>query len=154
LNQWLTLIANLGVIAGIVFLAYEIQVNTSAVQSANFAAYNEVTSSWADLAAEHAAVLAEVGQHTSLSELTPEQLWVFAGGLAVKTFHQAHTAFLYHRAGSLPDDVFEAAMAGIQHQLELEPLLKETWRNQRHHHVREFNDLMERRVPGLRRADG
>ena len=34
-NQWLGLLANLGVIAGIVFLAYEIQVNTDAVRSAN-----------------------------------------------------------------------------------------------------------------------
>ncbi len=33
LNQWLTLIANLGVLAGIAFLAYEIRLNTNAIQS-------------------------------------------------------------------------------------------------------------------------
>jgi len=153
-NQWLSLAANLGVLAGIVFLGYEIQINTNAVQSANIAAYNEVTSSWADFAAEHAVVLAKAEQHTSLSELTPEQQWVYAGGLAVKTFHQAHTAYLHHRAGSLPHDVFEAAIAGLEHQLELAPLLKEAWHNQRHHHVQEFNDLVERRMPDLKKAGG
>ena len=33
LNQWMTLVANIGVVAGIVFLAYEIRVNTDAVKS-------------------------------------------------------------------------------------------------------------------------
>ena len=33
LNQWLTLIANLGVLLGIAFLAYEIRQNTDAIQS-------------------------------------------------------------------------------------------------------------------------
>ncbi len=33
LNQWLTLIANVGVLLGIVFLAFEVQQNTTAIQS-------------------------------------------------------------------------------------------------------------------------
>ena len=32
INTWLTLVANLGVVAGIVFLAFEIQVNTDALE--------------------------------------------------------------------------------------------------------------------------
>ena len=33
LNQWLTLLANMGVLFGIVFLAFEVQQNTTAIQS-------------------------------------------------------------------------------------------------------------------------
>ena len=35
LNQWASLIANVGMIAGIVFLAYEIRINTNAVSTAS-----------------------------------------------------------------------------------------------------------------------
>ena len=39
LNQWLTLVANLGVVAGIIFLAYEIQQNTNAMTTETTAKY-------------------------------------------------------------------------------------------------------------------
>lgn len=41
LNQWLMLIANLGVIAGIVFLAYEIRVNTQALNASTSTSFME-----------------------------------------------------------------------------------------------------------------
>ena len=46
LNQWLTLVANIGVIAGIVFLAYEINQNTQAIQSASFQGYTDTSIDW------------------------------------------------------------------------------------------------------------
>ena len=39
LNWWVALIANLGVIAGIVFLAYEIRINTNAVSTSSNTSY-------------------------------------------------------------------------------------------------------------------
>lgn len=39
LNQWLMLIANAGVVAGIVFLAYEIRVNTQALSASTSTSY-------------------------------------------------------------------------------------------------------------------
>ncbi|MDH3643007.1 MAG: hypothetical protein OES38_12975 [Gammaproteobacteria bacterium] len=41
INQWTGLIANIGLIAGIVFLAYEIQINTNAVTTASANSYVE-----------------------------------------------------------------------------------------------------------------
>lgn len=38
LNEWLTLVANIGVLAGIVFLAFEIQQNTNVIRAS---AYND-----------------------------------------------------------------------------------------------------------------
>ncbi len=42
-NRWLTLAANAGVIAGIIFLAYEVQVNTSAIRSATIQAITDAS---------------------------------------------------------------------------------------------------------------
>ena len=41
LNQWLMLIANVGVVAGIVFLAYEVRVNTQALSTATSTSFLE-----------------------------------------------------------------------------------------------------------------
>jgi hypothetical protein len=43
LNRWLTLIANVAVIAGIIFLAVEIRVNSSAIQSATIQAITDAS---------------------------------------------------------------------------------------------------------------
>ncbi len=43
LNRWLTLAANIGVIAGIVFLAFEVQVNSSAIRSATIQAITDAS---------------------------------------------------------------------------------------------------------------
>ena len=43
LNDWMTLIANVGVLAGIVFLAFEIRVNTEAVKAESTANYASTT---------------------------------------------------------------------------------------------------------------
>lgn len=42
LNDWLTLLANIGVIAGIIFLAFEIRQNTTSLQAAAIQASTEV----------------------------------------------------------------------------------------------------------------
>jgi hypothetical protein len=43
LNRWLTLAANIGVIAGIVFVAFEVQLNTSAIRSATIQAITDAS---------------------------------------------------------------------------------------------------------------
>ena len=53
INQWLTLVANLAVIAGILFLAYEIEQNTDAVRSATYAAYADTLKSWLCCSGNH-----------------------------------------------------------------------------------------------------
>ena len=43
LNTWFGVVANIGVLIGIAFLAYEIQVNTSAIQSASVQAITDAS---------------------------------------------------------------------------------------------------------------
>ena len=125
LNQWLTLAANVGVIAGIMFLAYEIRVNTDAVRSSNYAAYNEVSAAWGALTAEHAGDLAAIMQE-SFDELTPEERLIFAGWGSV-TLSQAEALYLHHRAGLLEDDVFEARMNTVAMFMIFNPGLFDAW---------------------------
>ena len=53
LNDWMTLIANVGVLAGIVFSAFEIQVNADAVRSATYQGFIDSSFSWADTMKTH-----------------------------------------------------------------------------------------------------
>lgn len=144
-NQWLTLVANLGVVAGIVFLAYEIQVNTDAVRSANYAAYNEIASSWGDFVAEHAAHMPQQGDNTPLGEMTHEQRWVLTG-FATKTFNQLETLYLNHRAGSVDDDVFEARMDTFHEVLVTLPVVLEMFRTGAGGNTKDFRDFVEARI--------
>ena len=130
LNQWMSVIANIGMVAGIVFLAYEIQINTDAVRSSNYAAYNEVTSSFTDFLADHAKSLAAIQEHTSLDQFTAEEFLIY-GGLATKVLSQIESMYLHHRAGSLDNDVFEARMDAFVQYMITRPLMLEMWRGGR-----------------------
>ena len=132
LNQWMMLVANVGVVAGIAFLAYEIQVNTDAVRSTSYEAYNETANSFLDFWAEHASTLARVQvEHTAIESLSPEDTIVYLA-YAMKTFNSMEATFLHHRAGSLDEDVFQGRKAGFQNAMSFVPpgtsnLLPQAW---------------------------
>ena len=107
LNHWLALIGNLGVIAGIFFLAYEIQANTNAVRSTTYQAFNESSFSWADSEIENVAATAKIYESESLDELTAEQRLPL-NRILFKAFTVMESNYLHHRAGNMDDDVFEA----------------------------------------------
>lgn len=152
INQWLALVANVGVIAGIVFLAYEIQLNTDAVRSANYAAYNEVASSWGDFIAEHAADMPPFGDQTPLEDYSLRKQWVLIG-FATKSFNQLETLYLNYRDGSVDDDVFEARMNTFQGVLTTMPVLLELFRDGAGGSTQEFIDFVEGRLRGSAQAD-
>ena len=126
-NRWFTLVGNLGVIAGIIFLAYEIQANTNAVRSATYQAFNDSSFSWADSEIENAAVLMKINESSSLDELTPEQRHIL-NGILFKAFTVMESNYLHHRAGSMDDDVFEAKMAGSVGAILSNPLWSESFK--------------------------
>jgi hypothetical protein len=126
LNHWLALIGNLGVIAGIVFLAYEIQANTNAVRSATYQAFNDSSFSWADSAIENAAIMAKAAANGSLAELSPKERIIW-DRFMFKTFTVMESNYLHHRAGSMDDDVFESKISGSIGAILNEPLWIESW---------------------------
>jgi hypothetical protein len=131
LNQWIALAANLGVIIGVVVVAYEIRVNTNAVRSATYQGFIDSSFSWADTMVDHAPELAEIMQQGSIENLTPEQqlLWT---GFALKAITTIESNYLHHRAGSLDDDVFEGRTRGSVKTLLLMPMLLQSFQSGNH----------------------
>jgi hypothetical protein len=153
LNQWMMLAANVGVLAGIVFLAYEIQVNTDAVRSSNYAAFVEGGATWADSQMEYAEQLAAIYalEHTDYERLTGEQQLLLRAFL-FKSFTVLESNYLHHRAGSLDDDVFESKI-----RVTLRSLVGNKWWSQQwqedHGMAPEFKAWMDKRIDEAR-ADG
>jgi hypothetical protein len=145
LEKWMSIVANVGVLAGIVFLAFEIQVNTDAVRSATYQGFIDSSFSWADTMVEHAGELAEIQQHNNLDDLTAEQFMTW-NGFAHKAITTMESNYLHHRAGSLDDDVFEGRTAlSVEYLLE-SPLLLESFRSGRHTSTKEFDHYFEARI--------
>ena len=144
INRWFTLVGNLGVIAGIIFLAYEIQANTNAVRSATYQAFNDSSFSWADSEIENAAVLAKINESSSLDELTPEQRHIL-NGILFKAFTVMESNYLHHRAGSMDDDVFEAKITGSVGAILNRQFWLKSFEN-RQAFLPEFKEFMEARI--------
>jgi hypothetical protein len=152
LNNWLTLIANLSVVAGIVFLAYEIRVNTNAVRSSAYAAYSETANSWAHFAGQHAEELAVIQQFTNLEALSEEQkiLWM---ANALINFSAWEATYLHHRAGVLDQDVFEAKVRAFRNSMTSaspteQALLNESWRPLKTGYSHDFQASMDADIVG------
>ena len=140
LNQWIALAANLGVIIGIVVVAYEIQANTNAVRSATYQGFTDSSFSWADTMVEQAPELAKIIQQGSIENLTLEQQLVWAG-FAMKAFTTIETSYMHHRAGSLDDDIFEVRIKGSVGTVLAFPLLLQSFQSGTHYWAAaEFRD--------------
>lgn len=124
LNQWLSLVANLGVIVGIFFLAFEIQTNTSAVRSATYQAFTDSSFSWADSEIENASALIKIYEKESFDELTEEES-LLLNRVLYKAFIVMESNYLHYRAGTMDLDMFEARMSGSVGAIALRPLWRE-----------------------------
>jgi hypothetical protein len=107
LNQWLMLVANLGVVAGIVFLAIEIQQNTAVTQSS---VEQEITSSRIDFAmriAENEDFAASLFRmRESPEQATQEDVYRYESLIAA-VFLLAEGAYRQYKLGFLPAEGWE-----------------------------------------------
>ena len=133
------------VVVTLIYLAVQLRQNTRAIRSANYAAYNQVASSWADFVANHAANMPEYGERSTPEALTPQQLWVRVG-FATKSICQAETIFLNHRLGSIDEDVFEARMDSFQRILTEMPLMLDLFNDGVGASMSDFQEYMNERI--------
>lgn len=103
-NKWLTLVANFAILAGLVFVALEIQQNTSAIRSA---AVQEAT----NIAREHPLMYAQnpevnrlaMAEYSSLSEGDQRRrFW-----LDVSFWHAMQGLYRQNELGTLPEQEWE-----------------------------------------------
>ena len=155
LNQWTNLIGSIAVIAGIAFLAYEIRVNTEAVRSSAYEAYNESANSYLDFQAEYAEELAAIYATTNNEEVTPAQ-WYIHDAQVLKVLNTYEATYLHHRAGTLDDHVFEGRVDGFRRTINKGGRLNlaDLWPSYRDRPFsNEFKTFMETEIIGVEPPD-
>lgn len=143
LNKWLTLVANIAILGGLVFLALEIQQNTNAVRSA---AVQEAT----NVAREHPLIYAQnpeinrlaMADYASLSEEDQRRrFW-----LDVSFWHAMQGLYRQHEMGTLPESEWEVwARIICANYAQAQPQL---WARAAATHASDFVRFVENCEPG------
>lgn len=151
LNEWLSLFANLGVLAGIVFLAYEIQVNTAAVSTDSATGY---ISSWTELTSQFALNPEIVGlMRTVNSEgwlaVSPDER-ARVSYLSSAQYKSAEFAHFQWRQGDLDHSLWQGNNRGLYLYLSANPWMRESWLlGLRGNFSAEFQEYVDRMVADI-----
>jgi hypothetical protein len=110
----------------LIYLAGQLRQNTRALRSTSYAHWNEIASTWSDFLAEHAEELSEIEEKVDLDELSLEQQKIYLA-FALKSYTQAETGYLLHRAGTLDEEFFVARMDQFEEFLNRTPLMRQAF---------------------------
>ena len=147
-DKWLSLIANIGVLVGLVFLAYEIQQDTVATQL-------EVASSFQSSFSEVEMLIAVDSEFAELlfkartdAELTPQErfrITTFYGNV-LRTWQNVHFQYL---SDSLDLEIWRGEMARFNKILSEDQGLREHWKLSQNHYSQNFNELIKNSLSDL-----
>jgi hypothetical protein len=106
-NSWLTAIANIGVLVGVVFVVLEIRQNTDAIQASTTVSLEQniasLIANWAS-SVEHAALFRK-GAFSEEELSSDERIWVDL--LLRQLFLHMDSFYWAHRSGVLPNELWE-----------------------------------------------
>ena len=152
LNQWLTLIANVGVLIGIGFVAYELQQNTTATQL-------ETTSNFQNAFAEVELMIASNPEFANvLTKGRNGQPLTDAEFVRLQAFYRTvlrawQTNVTQYEAGGLSAEAFEGTKALMQQTFNQDVSLLNHWKSNRAQFTPAFNALVEGLVSRARHQD-
>ena len=141
-NRWLTLAANIGVMAGIIFLAFELQQNTVAIQ---LQAASNFQSSHSDMERsiygnpEFAELLRKGREGEEVSDTDQLRLAVFYSG----AFRQWQFHHFLHLSNALSDEVWQANKAMMAKVVREDRGLLNHWRTNTQELSPTFNEMFE-----------
>ena len=141
-NRWLTLAANIGVLAGILFLAYELQQNTVASRleaASNFQhSFNEIEMLIAG-SPEFAELLIKgrEGENTSTAEQI--RLAVFYNNV-LRQWQFIHFQYL---SDALSEDIWKGQRAFLAQTIGDDSGLFNHWQTNKRQYSQSFNELVE-----------
>lgn len=142
LNKWLTLGANIGVLIGIAFVAYELQQNTTATQL-------ETTSNFQNAFAQVELMIASDKEFAELltKGRNGEQL-SDAEFVRLQAFYRTvlrawQTNVTQHEAGGLSIEAFEGTKSLMQQTFSQDVSLLNHWKRNRAQFTPAFNALVE-----------
>ena len=142
LNHWLTLVANIGVMAGIIFLAYEIKQNTLAAQ---LDAATIFQSSYSDIEqsiyndSEFAALLVKGRKDEPLTETEGLRIWVFYNNV-LRQWQVNHFLYL---SGALSEGIWNGNQAFMTQIFAEDAGLLRQWRGSKDQYSPAFNEMVE-----------
>ena len=109
LNHWLTLVANVGVVAGIIFLAYEIRLTRDALVGATYQQRTTAVENWdyniadSDNVSQAIMNYQQSGEFASLSEEDKFRLT----SLGLAAFHRLDNFFYQYELGLIDQEIYE-----------------------------------------------
>jgi hypothetical protein len=128
LNDWMTLIANIGVVAGIVFLAYEIRVNTNAVSTASATSY---IGNWI----QETGAIGRDPEITTITQKINTEGWTNVSPVqaqrvayvATAQYKAAELAYFQWQQGNLDAGLWRGNDLGTYRYLWIENYMREFW---------------------------
>ena len=141
-NRWLTLAANAGVMAGIVFLAFELRQNTVATQ---LEAASNFQDSFSELDLfivgnpEFAELLRKGREGEEISPTEELRLWVFYGNV----LRQWQFNYFQYKAGALDENIWKGNHVRLVQIIDDDRGLLEHWEMNKSQFDQAFNEMVE-----------
>jgi hypothetical protein len=126
LNKWLTLAANIGVIAGIVFLALELRQNTEMMRAQTRSVMSQDTISMLTLDVSDATYLDTVNRGLAGEELTELEQAQFRRTYNAWIWHWNNLVY-QHRVGLYDDSEYALQIEIVRRDIEQLPGLRKHW---------------------------
>jgi hypothetical protein len=141
-NRWLTLASNIGVMAGIIFLVFELQQNTVATQleaASNFQASFSELDLFIAGNPEFAELLTKGREGEEISTADQLRLWVFYGNV----LRQWQFSHFQYTSGALDEEIWQANRIRLAQIIGEDRGLLEHWQMNKLQFNTSFNGLLE-----------
>ena len=143
LNRWITLGANIGVLAGIIFLGLEIRQNTlvAKIDSANTLEQNLRSMTMSIWSNPDFARLLKVGIDGDLTDLTAVE------SLQLRVFYEQvlrgwQNSYYQYRAGTLDEEIWQAQKLGLENTFVMDSGLNQHWQATNFQYTEAFNAML------------
>jgi len=142
LNSWLTLLANVGVLAGIVFLAFEIRQNTTASELNAASSYEAALREYELFVAgnpDFTELIVKSIAGEPLSEVEKFRVQIFFRG-ALRNWQ---TSYVQYQLGALSEPIWESQLGFMKDVIRSDGGVRDFWRNNRDVFTSDFNQLFQ-----------
>jgi hypothetical protein len=148
-NRWLTLFANIGVLAGIIFLVFELRQNTVATElEASSSFQNSFSEIELFIAGnpEFAELLMKGRKGEEISDADGLRLWVFYGNI-LRQWQSSHFMYL---SDALDQDIWQANQVRLAQIIKDDRGLFEHWQTNKLQFSPAFNEMVDSMTADIR----
>ena len=144
LGQAVSILANVGVIAGIVFLGYELRQNTRAVNSSALQGIQNQITQVLSLRLDESIAAVNLQAGIDVSELSPVDLFRFQTERLI-ALHALQNLYFQVQEGTYDADRADGWWQMMRNNLEV-PAMREHWENNKVTLAEDFRDFVESEV--------